>query len=467
MRTLHFRPDSAWIGDIMPCHHEGVYYFYYQCDARRPEPFPNGAPFGWSLATTTDLMTYVDHGQVLAPGDPGGREEWLYAGSVIHAGGCFRAFYTGHCDAWCSPDAPAGEALMFATSEDGIRWTRHPELTITPPPGYQKDFFRDPHVVRTDDGSAWLLIIPARRENGPAVRSGAMLQYSSTDLEHWEFQGELWYPEMYHLLQMPDLFRIGDWWYLLFSEYCDQRKTRYRMSRALGGPWLAPPDDSFDSRCFYAARTVAVGQKRLIVGWMPTRADDLSTWVWGGDAVIHEVTQRADGTLGTVLPRPHHAAHLSVPGLPPSDLTLSRADGCEETVLYDDPGTCFQVTWTFRYGPDTQSFGVRLSFDRASDVGYTFQIDPVQGFITFDKLPMAKWFTYLNNDMQRFMTFAPGREYAARLVVDDDIAVLYIDDVALGARMNERPGPSVTFFVNAGHVECHDIQLSRSVLTDT
>ena len=52
MNEIFFRPEQAWVGDCMPCYHDGSYYMYYQCDRREPKPFPNGEPFGWSLAVS-------------------------------------------------------------------------------------------------------------------------------------------------------------------------------------------------------------------------------------------------------------------------------------------------------------------------------------------------------------------------------------------------------------------------------
>ena len=42
----------------------------------------------------------------------------------------------------------------------------------------------------------------------------------------------------------------------------------YRMARTPSGPWIVPqPDDLFEGRTFYAAKTVFDGSRRLIVGW--------------------------------------------------------------------------------------------------------------------------------------------------------------------------------------------------------
>ena len=58
------------------------------------------------------------------------------------------------------------------------------------------------------------------RLNSDPVRSHGRL--SSPDLETWEFRGDFWAPDLYSMHEMPDLFRRGDWWYLLTTEYSDR-----------------------------------------------------------------------------------------------------------------------------------------------------------------------------------------------------------------------------------------------------
>ena len=50
---------------------------------------------------------------------------------------------------------------------------------------------------------------------------------------------------------------MGDWWYLLTTEYSENSKTIYRKSRSIYGPWQMPDDDAFDGRAYYAARSTA------------------------------------------------------------------------------------------------------------------------------------------------------------------------------------------------------------------
>lgn len=456
MHELYYQPKGGWVGDCMPCYHDGTFYLYYQCDKRDPKPFPNGQPFGWSLAKSKDMVHFTDYGEVLHKGTPGGRENCIYAGSIIHALGSFRAFYTGECAAYQGhPECPPKEAIMFATSPDGIHWNKHPELTIYAPQGYERDYFRDPHVCYMEDLQKWVMVIPARRDQGPAVRRGVMTWWTSQDLEHWHFEGELWAPNMYHLLQMPDLFKIGSWWYLLFSEYDDQRRTRYRMSKSIHGPWIAPADDCFDGRCFYAARTIAAEGKRYLFGWNPTREgdNDLGMWIWGGTAVMQEVYQRADGTLGVRLPERFGRLFQEVEKALPEQVSLFREDGCAEQVIRSSNDSFCRVDMTVRFTPGTFGFGIKFYEKSQRDLGYCYHFIPGENRFEFDKKPNYPWFRCMNRGLTRPITLIPGKEYAISLIIDDDVCILYVDGVALNARMCEKPGQELKLYVQGGGLE--------------
>ena len=104
---------------------------------------------------------------------------------------------------------------------------------------------------------------------------------------------------------------MGDWYYLVYSNYTDGFCTYYRMSRSLKGPWLRPEVDTFDGRAFYAAKTGFDGVNHYVYGWNPTRGEDTwkfdpeedygrdyQTWNWGGSIVVHKIIQHEDGSLG-------------------------------------------------------------------------------------------------------------------------------------------------------------------------
>lgn len=464
MYKLYYQPEGGWVGDCMPCYHDGEFYMYYQCDHRTPKPFPDGEPFGWSLAKSKDMVKFQDFGEVLKKGEKFGREHCLYAGSVIYARGCFRAFYTGECKEYIGTDLPK-EVIMFAHSSDGISWTKEPELTITAPDGYEKDFFRDPYVYYDKTMETWVMLVAARHQKGPKIRKSSLVYFISDDLEHWEFRGDLWYPEMYHLLQMPDLFQIGDWWYLFFSEYDDERKTRYRMSRSVFGPWLAPADDCLDGRAYYAARTVEAEDHRYLFGWNPTRKDgqDTDMWVWGGTAVMQEVYQRPDGTLAVKLPDLFDKRFVRSSQVF-EDFVLQRYDGNDDRVILRESGAFYRLDFDLRFADDTYAFGIKMYENSEEDMGYAYHFSPGKHTVVFDKLPNYPWFTCMNRGLSRMLELEPGKDYHVSVIVDDDISVLYVDGVALNARMCEKPGREIKFYVHGGRINVSNIKLFDDIV---
>lgn len=463
---LFYRPEGGWVGDPMPCYYRGEFYVFYQCDRRDPAPYPNGQPFGWSLFKTGNLRSGVDYGEVLNHGDWDSSERFLYAGSVINVDDVFWAFYTGANRSFADGDDPA-ETFMIATSLDGITWTKRPELSFASPEGFEKDFFRDPVVIFDPDIECYRLLVAGRHDSGPRVRRGCLLEYRSTDLENWTFEKVFWSPATHHLLQMPDLFQIGDWWYLLYSEYDDQRRTRYRMSRSADGPWIAPADDCFDGRAFYAARTIDVDGRRLIFGWNPTRADDddLGAWVWGGNLVVHDVVQRANGTLGVQPNREILAGRFDEPEVSIGSLDLAREDGYAEHILIEQSTDQFRVDFDVRIEEETFEFGLKLYENSETDLGYVLHFTPGDARVRFDLMPNYPWFLMQNRGLWRPVPLPVGSQHHVTVVVDDDICIAYVDDVALSARVTRRPGHEIKLYVNGGSIQIRDFEYSDQLRT--
>ena len=94
----------------------------------------------------------------------------------------------------------------------------------------------------------------------------------SKDLHHWDYCEPFYAPmNAQCAFECPDFFRMGDWYYLVFSSYADRYQTMYRKSRSPYGPWQTPEIDTFDTRAFYAAKTGSDGVHRYVYGWNPTR----------------------------------------------------------------------------------------------------------------------------------------------------------------------------------------------------
>jgi len=228
---LYYQPEGVWFGDCMPFFHEGVYYLFHQRDTRRPGPF--GEPFGWALATTTDFVIYTDHGEIVLRGADDEQDQFNFAGSVFAANGRFVAAYTGFNRDFPQLGKPS-QVLMAAVSDDLLHWEKTADGLVSPQEGYEPDDWRDPFVLWDDEHQRYLMILGARAA-GERILTGRTVAFTSTDATSWEFAGDFWAPGLFSMHEMPDLFRIGDWWYLLTTEYSDSSKTVYRRSRSLDG----------------------------------------------------------------------------------------------------------------------------------------------------------------------------------------------------------------------------------------
>jgi beta-fructofuranosidase len=450
VHRLYYQHPGTWFGDCMPLYADGAFQLFHQRDTRRPGPF--GEPFGWALAITTDFVSYTDRGEVLQRGRDVDQDQFIFAGSVFSADGLFHALYTGYNRDY-SAEGKAAQVLMHATSDDLEHWHKISSEPVAPQPGYDPDNWRDPFVLRDEENDRWVMILGGRLD-GDKINSGRTVWFTSTDLETWDFQGDFWAPDLYTMHEMPDLFRLGDRWYLLTTEYSDRSKTVYRSSPTLSGPWTAPVDDAFDGRAYYAARSASDGDHRYLFGWVPTKEQDqdLGAWQWGGTLVVHEVRQRADGSLGVDLPQSVADAFAEPQPLLTAPRLLKAADGSAELDLAGLGDEPMMITIEVRPSR-ARSFAVRLFADSAAGDGYAYTFRPGEHRVDFDRVPNYPWFRYDNRGLERPFAVQPGQTYQIKIIIDDTIATLYADGVALNARMYDKPGGRLMVDVVDGEIE--------------
>lgn len=462
MPEVYYQHPNTWFGDCMPIHHDGAFYLFHQRDLRNPGPLPDCQPFGWALARTTDFVTYEDLGDAIVRGGDHDQDQFIYAGSVIRAGEKFVAMYTGYNRDYFEAEGKPSQVLMIAESDDLITWNKTDKAVVAPQEGYDPDDWRDPWVIWDDEAEQYLMILGARKVGVKTRASGCTVAFTSVDLENWVFEGDFWAPGLYTMHEMPDLFPQGGWWYHLVTEYSEKSKTIYRRSRSLWGPWEATADDAFDGRAYYAARSVSDGKNRYLVGWVPTRWDDDDTkaWQWGGALVVHEIVQRPDGTLGTKIPDAVHD-HLGAETVATvSGFRLERLDGLTERVLAAElPGTTL-ISMTVRVEPGTRCVGIRFGEDPETQVAYQFLLRPADRRLEFDKRPNWPWGRLDNRDLDRPLNIDDGAEHRVAMIIDGDIATIYVDDVALNARFNAPTGTQLTLDVTDGAVTVGDVTIS-------
>ncbi|WEV73909.1 glycoside hydrolase family 32 protein [Bifidobacterium sp. ESL0798] len=458
---LYYQFPGTWFGDCMPFGKGDDFFLFHQRDNRNPGPF--GEPFGWSLATTKDFVHYKDCGTAIPRGADDAQDQFIYAGSVFDGEGQYHAFYTGYNRDY-EAQGKASQVLMHAVSDDLYHWTKtEDKLTFTPQPGYDPDDWRDPWVIRDDEHDQYLLILGARKIGPKTQQTGRTVKFTSKDLKNWKFEGDFWAPGLFTMHEMPDLFKMGDWWYHIVTEYSDKHGMVYRMAKSLEGPWIAPVDDAFDGSTYYAGRTFELNGKRVLFGWVGTKEDndDTKNYEWGGTFVPHEVYQRADGTLGC---RPVDTLWDAFNEREPiTDVTIDSPYERKETTLVHNAGDLYSFEADVTFGEGTRSFGLRLRKNEEDGKSYQFIFKVGENRYLFEGSPNMPWFTNMNIGVERPIQLEAGKTYHVQVVVDDTIATIYVDGVALNARMYQKPGDDLTMFVTDGSLKITNASVARGI----
>ena len=228
---------------------------------------------------------------------PGGHGECdgdgIWTGSVIERDGVFHFFYTGYNRQSASP-----QTICKATSTDLLTWEKSPDNPlITPDPRwYETVDWRDPFVFRDAATGAFRMLISARLRTA-RVSTRLRAVAASDDLDHWEVGPPLASSMLTHCPECPEVFRLGNWWYLVESRYSERMQTVYRVARAPEGPWESRRLDSLDGRRFYAAKSASDGERRMSFAWIPFRKHHDPKQHWAGARLDRRAAAlRADGT---------------------------------------------------------------------------------------------------------------------------------------------------------------------------
>jgi beta-fructofuranosidase len=456
--SMFYRPSDGAAADFIPFYWKGEYHIFYLKDYRDEAGHGPGVP--WFHLVTRDFVRFDDWGEAIARGPAGSQDVWIFTGSVMEHGGTFHIFYTGHNHHMADLNQP-NEVILHAVSRDLCTWAKDPDFRFPAPAGYEPHDWRDPFVFWNEEAQEfWMLLAVRLTSVGPKRNRGCTALATSRDLKYWTVREPLWAPDEYFTHECPDLFRLGEWWYLVYSTFSERSVTHYRMSRSLQGPWLAPDNDTFDAWAFYAAKTAGVGVRRHVFGWLPTRADekDDGAWQWGGNLVVHEVRQRADGSLAVRVPQRVLKPFVNpVPLAPRSWLGqwATEGDAYAATAvgrfsalgLGALPQEC-RVQADVIFGKGTASCGLLLRADAGLDNYYQVRLEPANQRIVFDRWPRLGDQAFM---LERPLAMKPGRPVRLILLVDGTCLVVYADDrVALSARMYDQRAGALGAFVTEG-----------------
>lgn len=444
---MYYRaPGRAVCADVIPLFDEGEFKLFYLRDYRDAAAHGEGCP--WCLLRTDDLVNFCDAGEVLPRGKEDEQDLYVFTGSCIKVNGEYIIYYTGHNPHLRSRGLPE-QKILRAKSRDAVHWVKDKNFSFAAPEGFEMHDFRDPFVYYDGEKKAYGMLIAGRVKNqNPADAKGVTLVAYSSDLDKWELQKEPFYaPNAYFTHECPDLFKMGDWWYLAFSEFTDKTLTTYRMGRSINGPWATPKVNSFDGHAFYAAKSAYDGKRRIMFGWncIKDGEKDDAPWQWGGTIIPHELVQDADGTLWVRCPDEIRASYGEKLGVAETrrfgevsakDGTYRLGDGGKSAVMFGQTPENFKLELRFVTSDDRGDFGVILRESGNLENYYTVKFEAGHNRLAFDRRPRADGTRHFSAATERYCPLEAGAENSLLIIAEGSVLEVYVNDkVAMSERM--------------------------------
>ena len=397
--STYYTPAVGRVGDPMPFYDAKagnfkVLYLQEYNDNLRYRFHPI-----WAVATA-DGANYESVGELLPIGTNDYQQDAALGTGCCYYNdkdGLYYIYYTGH-----NGNCTNREVVMRATSADFKTWTRDELWQLDGPThGYSGNDFRDPQIFVADDG-LYRMIISTYPGGGGDPK---FAEFKSGDMKTWEHVGRfnmVWD----RMCECPDIFKMGDWWYLVYSDSDRQnwsRKVKYMMAPSWdelkarfndpGANWPADGREGvLDSRGFYAGKTASNGTDRYIWGWCPFRSggnlDDMNVSVgggsgnepnWSGAMVCHKVIQHTDGTLtlGEVPAiRAKYSQQQDVMVMASNGYANGTLTGDDAYVLYNRLGWHNHISFTVTTSNNWDKFGVSLVRSTDAKKYYTMVVNP-------------------------------------------------------------------------------------------
>lgn len=471
-----YKPLSGYVGDPMTYYNEAdkTYYVYFLQDWR------NGAPTDHPIycTTTKDFGSFQGFFEAIPTGESTSQEQFLGTGSFIKdKSGKLFGFYTGH-----NGSLYPAEKVMLATSTDMRTFAKQPNFTLVAPDGFDKNNWRDPKVYWDPTRSAYVMLITTIKDG-----KGTLARYTSNDLYTWnqissltEFESDA------QILECPDIFQMGDKWYLVFSRINrdEHRKTFYRVSDSPDGPWRRCENsidhhETFDGLYLYAAKTDSDGKNRFISGWCSTgqEVNGLNELDWAGTLITHKLVQQADGRLYPAIPE---AVDNKFTKRIPYGVLRTEGDFNGDTVDYTIIAHDKRSYGMFNRNTSSVKIEMDINAINSSKFGFSFGAggDMAEIYsVTFDLTTNNRWALpaiflnreshYATGDYTKELNFTPlivpnDKQFHVKMILEKSICVVYVNDnVAFTNRiykMNQNPW---TIFADEGKLEISGLQIYK------
>lgn len=463
-------PGRAVCADVIPFYDEGEFKLFYLRDYRNIEADGEGCP--WCLLRTADLVNYRDCGEVLPRGQAEEQDLYVFTGSCIKANGEYIIFYTGHNPHLRKQGFPE-QKILRAKSKDAVHWVKDKDFCFAAPDKFEMHDFRDPFVYFDEEKKVYGMLIAGRvKSDNPVDCKGVTLVAYSKDLDKWELADEPFYaPNAYFTHECPDLFKMGKWWYLVFSEFTDKIVTTYRMSESIDGPWITPKVNTFDGHAFYAAKSASDGKRRIMFGWncIKNGETDGAPWQWGGTVIAHELVQDDDGTLWVRCPDEVRAAYsqnikteerLRIGGVIEKKGEYTLGDDGKNIVMFGKTPENFKLELKFRITDDRGDFGVILRENGNLDSNYAVKFEPKFNRFAFDRHPRIDNTVPFAAATERYCPLKTGEENTLLIIAEGSVLEVYVNDrVAMSERMFDLKEGNFGIYTHNTTVVFSDIKL--------
>lgn len=459
---IFFRPENAGTGDVTPYYYDGQYYLF----------FLHSTNFRWCFVTTTDFVTYSD---VTVLRDFGG------TGTVLNVDGVWHIF---------ASKTENGEEVIHHYEGEDITALRDTFKNIRSDGNLYAAFaWRDPYVYFDESiGKYRMLVTTNANDSDTVLRDGAVANLVSEDLYTWVNNGTFFDSGYYSgACECPDTFKIGNWYYLVYSNCSYGKRTYYVKSQNPEGPWQIPDNDTFDSLLFYAAKTVSNGTDRYVIGWAGDRSQhtmaldadgalidpDFATVKYAGSMVVHKLVQKSNGDLA-VAPvdavKKSFQTSVSNQFKPAVGAWTTGRDSAKVTAENSFAALYMQTlpeqyVLTFKLKTNAKQAGIALNVDDSfSGKGYYFTFDrqysrlkQTSGILS----GVAGYYFPYETELERPLDIQANKTYDVTVVADGQIAVIYVDgEIALTTRMNQT-GLGLGLFCYGGSAEFTDIVMKK------
>jgi len=253
------------IGDVDVVYHDGLFHLFHLV-------LPNHDFI--AHAVSEDGMTWRRVRNALFVGDPANWDDdmlWtMHVTPDPDRPDAWRMFYTGLARA----EFGRVQRIGLARSDDLYHWTRADNGF------YPLEIDGRHYESRTDEGRSWvsfrdpffyhdpatgdrLLLSAARIKTGPLIRRGCVGLAREVAPDRFEFEAPLHRPGIYDDVEVPNLFRIGERYFLLGS-IREDTKIHWWYADTLRGPYENFADNVLLPRGNYAARICRVGDRILL-----------------------------------------------------------------------------------------------------------------------------------------------------------------------------------------------------------